>query len=118
MTYRRCVWLGIVSTGLGVSMLTAARAADSTDSSAPQVPVVARALLWSSDMRQPAALELVNRRLHKTPFGLLIALSGHPDYRNDLVLRVYTVGGREQLSVALKSNLTEQSLYDYWIEWK
>jgi hypothetical protein len=76
------------------------------------------ALLWSSDLQQLVALELVNRRLHKTPLGLLIAFSGHPDYRNDLVLRLYGIAGHEQGSVALKSNLTEQSSYDYWIEWK
>ena len=76
------------------------------------------ALLWSPSLQQVVALELVNRRLHKSPLGLLIAFSGHPDYRNDLVLRLYDIAGHEQASVALKSNLTEQSSYDYWIEWK
>jgi WD40 repeat protein len=75
------------------------------------------ALEWSLDNSRLASLELVNRRLHKTPFGLLIAFSGHPDFRNDLVLRVYGVTGDATAPLQLKQDLTEQSSYDYWIEW-
>jgi hypothetical protein len=74
-----------------------------------------QAIGWSPDMQRLALLNLVNRRLHKTPLGLLIAFSGHPDFRNDLVLEVRDVSGAEQRSVKLKSNLTEQSSYDYWL---
>lgn len=76
------------------------------------------ALQWSSDNTQLASLDLVNRRLHKTPLGLFVAGMGHPDYRNDLVLRIYTFAGRISAPVQLKRDLTEQSAYDYWIEWR
>jgi len=77
-----------------------------------------QAIEWFPDMQKLVLISLVNRRLHKTPFGLLIAFSGHPDYRNDLILQVREIAGQEQQSVKLKSNLTEQSSYDYWIEWQ
>ena len=77
-----------------------------------------QAIAWFPDMQKLVLLNLVNRRLHKTPLGLLIASSGHPDYRNDLVLQVRAIAGEEQHSVKLKSNLTEQSSYDYWIDWQ
>jgi hypothetical protein len=77
-----------------------------------------QAIAWFPDMQKLVLLNLVNRRLHKTPLGLLIASSGHPDYRNDLVLQVRAITGEQQHSVKLKSNLTEQSSYDYWIDWQ
>jgi len=76
------------------------------------------AMEWSPDMQELALINLVNRRLHKTPKGLLESFSGHPDYRNDLVLQLLVIASQERHSVQLKSNLTEQSSYDYWIEWQ
>jgi len=76
------------------------------------------ALAWSPNMRQFAILDLVGRRLHMSPLGLLGALSGHPDFRNDLVLRVMDLTDRGQRSAVLQSNLTEQSSYEYRIEWR
>jgi len=75
------------------------------------------ALAWSADGKQLASLELANRRLHKSPIGLLAASSGHPDFRNDLVLNVYRLEGGVTAPLKLERNLTEQSNYDYWIEW-
>jgi len=76
------------------------------------------ALAWSPDMRKMVILDLVGRRLHVSPLGLLGALSGHPDFRNDLVLRVTNLTDNENRSVVLTSNLTEQSSYKYGIQWK
>jgi hypothetical protein len=76
------------------------------------------ALAWSADMRKMAVLDLVGRRLHKSPLGLLEAFAGHPDFRNDLVLRVTNVTGKERLSIPLTGNLTEQSSYEYGIQWE
>jgi hypothetical protein len=76
------------------------------------------ALAWSPDMRKIAILDLVGRRLHASPLGLLGAFSGHPDFRNDLVLRVTSLTDKESRSVVLTSNLTEQSFYQYGIQWK
>ena len=76
------------------------------------------ALAWSADMRKMAILDLVGRRLKKSPLGLLAAFSGHPDFRNDLVLRVTSITGKENKTLALTSNLTEQSSYQYEIQWK
>jgi WD40 repeat protein len=72
----------------------------------------------SPDMREIVIMALVNRRLHKSPIGLLAAFSGHPDFRNDLVLQVRSIGKDPVRSVPLESNLTEQSSYDYWIDWQ
>ena len=76
------------------------------------------ALAWSPDMRKMVILDLVGRRLHVSPLGLVGAFSGHPDFRNDLVLRVTSLTDNENRSVVLTSNLTEQSSYEYGIEWK
>ncbi|MBS0379918.1 MAG: hypothetical protein JSS29_15670 [Proteobacteria bacterium] len=76
------------------------------------------ALAWSADDQRLATLELANRRLHKTPLGLLAGLSGHPDFRNDLVLREYGIDGGVSAPLVLERNLTEQSNYDYWIQWR
>jgi len=76
------------------------------------------ALAWSPDMRRMVILDLVGRRLHASPLGLLEAFSGHPDFRNDLVLRVTSFTDKENRSVVLTSNLTEQSSYQYGIQWK
>jgi WD40 repeat protein len=76
------------------------------------------ALAWSPDMRKMVILDLVGRRLHVSPLGLLGAFSGHPDFRNDLVLRVTNLTDNENRSVVLTSNLTEQSSYEYGIQWK
>jgi len=76
------------------------------------------ALAWSTDDERLASLELVNRRLHKTPFGELSALSGHPDYRNDVVLRMYDIAGGASAPLQLKLNVTEQMNFDFWIEWQ
>jgi WD40 repeat protein len=76
------------------------------------------ALAWSPDMRKMVILDLVGRRLHVSPLGLLAAFSGHPDFRNDLVLRVTNLADNENRSVVLTSNLTEQSSYEYGIQWK
>ena len=75
------------------------------------------ALAWSPDMRKMVILDLVGRRLHVSPVGLLGAFSGHPDFRNDLV-RVTSLTDNENRSVVLTSNLTEQSSYQYGIQWK
>jgi hypothetical protein len=76
------------------------------------------ALAWSPDMRKMVILDLVGRRLHVSPLGLLGVFSGHPDFRNDLVLRVINLADNENRSVLLTSNLTEQSSYEYGIQWK
>jgi WD40 repeat protein len=76
-----------------------------------------QAIAWSPDMRTLALITLVNRRLYKTPKGLVAAWAGHPDFRNDLILEIQTIATQEQKFVPLKSNLDEQIPSDYWIEW-
>jgi len=76
------------------------------------------ALAWSPDMRNMVIMDLVGRRLHVSPLGLLGAFSGHPDFRNDLVLRVTSLTDNVNRLVVLTSNLTEQSSYEYGLEWK
>lgn len=76
------------------------------------------ALAWSPDMQKLAVLDLVGRRLHKSPLGFLEAFAGHPDFRNDLVLRVASVTGKERRLIPLTGNLTEQSSYEYGIQWE
>jgi hypothetical protein len=76
-----------------------------------------QAIAWSPDMQTLALMTLVNRRLYKTPKGLVAAWAGHPDYRNDLILETRTIATQEQQFVPLKSNLDEQTPSDYWIEW-
>jgi len=75
-------------------------------------------IAFSPEMREMVLMALVNRRLHKSTIGLLAAFSGHPDFRNDLVLQVRSIGNDQVRSIPLESNLTEQSLYDYWIDWQ
>jgi hypothetical protein len=69
-------------------------------------------------MQQLALLGLVNRRLEKTPVALLGALSGHPDYRNDLILQLRTAAGRIESSSPLATGISEMSSRDFWIEWQ
>src|SRR5208282_1360126 len=76
------------------------------------------ALAWSPDMKKMAVLDLVDRRLHKSPLGLLEAFAGHPDFRNDLELKVMSILGKERQSIPLTVNLTEQSSYEYGIQWE
>jgi hypothetical protein len=75
-------------------------------------------IAFSPDMREMVLMTLANRRLHKSPIGLLAAFSGHPDFRNDLVLQVRSIGNNQLRSIPLESNLTEQSSYDYWIDFQ
>jgi hypothetical protein len=64
-----------------------------------------------------AVVALMRRRLHKTPVGVLEAFSGHPDFRNDLIFQVRDLANHEQRPISLKSNLSEQNSFQYWIDW-
>jgi hypothetical protein len=76
-----------------------------------------QSIAWSPDMRNIAVVALVRRRLHKTPVGVLEAFSGHPDFRNDLIFQVRDLANHEQRPIPLKSNLSEQNSFQYWIDW-
>jgi WD40 repeat protein len=76
-----------------------------------------QSIAWSPDMRSLAVVALVRRRLHKTPVGVLEAFSGHPDFRNDLIFQVRDLANQEQPPIPLKSNLSEQNSFQYWIDW-
>lgn len=76
------------------------------------------ALSWSPQGRRLAAFGFVNRRMNKTPLGLLGAAAGHPEYRNDGVLSVYRIGDERHFSVVLKRGISEMSSPNIEIEWK
>ena len=76
------------------------------------------ALAWSPDGRRLAAFGLINRRLNKTPLGLLGAAAGHPEFRNDGVLNVYGIPNERDFSVILKRGISEMSSPNIAFEWK
>src|SRR6266851_966254 len=65
-----------------------------------------QALFWSPDAQRIAAFGLHNRRMNKTPVGLLAALAGHPEFRNDVVLHVHRIVGDEGFSLELKRGVS------------
>lgn len=75
-------------------------------------------LSWSPDMQRIAAFGFVNRRMNKTPLGLLWAAAGHPEFRNDGVLSVYRIGDDRRFSVVLKRGISEMGSANIEIEWK
>ncbi len=77
-----------------------------------------RALSFSPGMTQLAAFAFQNRRLSKTPLGLLGYLEGHPDYRNDGVFTVYRIANEQKFSLVLKSGMSEMKSSEIEIEWK
>lgn len=77
-----------------------------------------QAIAWSPDMRTLALITRVNRRLYKTPKGLVAAWAGHPDYRNDVILEFLTIATQQQKFVRLKSNQDEQIPSDCRLEWR
>jgi len=76
------------------------------------------ALAWSPDGRQLATFGFVNRRMNKSPLGLLGAAAGHPEFRNDGQLSVYTMGQEEHLAVVLKRGISEMGSPNIELEWK
>jgi len=77
-----------------------------------------RALSWSPDTKQLAAFTYQNRRLSKTPMGLLGNMLGHPDYRNDGVLSVYRISNEQKFSIVLKRGMSEMVSSEIEFEWK
>ncbi len=75
-------------------------------------------LSWSPDKKQVAAFTYQNRRLSKTPFGLLGSMLGHPDYRNDGVISVYRVEKEQNFSIVLKRGMSEMDSSEIEFEWK
>ena len=69
-------------------------------------------------MQRIAAFGFVNRRMNKTPLGLLWAAAGHPEFRNDGVLNVYRIGDDRRFSVVLKRGISEMGSANIEIEWK
>lgn len=76
------------------------------------------ALSWSPDMQHIAAFSFQNRRMNKTPLGLLGAAAGHPEFRNDGVLDVYSVSDEKRVSLVLKRGVSEMSSPNIEFEWK
>lgn len=76
------------------------------------------ALSWSPDMQRIAAFGLHDRRMNKTPLGLLAALAGHPEFRNDGILTVYRLRDEARLSLVLKRGMSEWGSPNIEIEWK
>lgn len=76
------------------------------------------ALSWSPDMQRIAAFGLHNRRMNKTPLGLLGAVAGHPEFRSDGVLTVYRFGDDASFSVVLRREISEWSTPNIEVEWK
>lgn len=77
-----------------------------------------QALSWSPDTKQLAAFTYQNRRLSKTPMGLLGNMLGHPDYRNDGVLSVYRIVNEQNFSIVLKRGMSEMVSSEIEFEWK
>jgi dipeptidyl aminopeptidase/acylaminoacyl peptidase len=78
----------------------------------------AGALSWSPDMERIAVFGFHNRRMNKTPLGLLGAVAGHPEFRNDGILTVYRLGDEAGLSLVLKRGISEWGSPNVEIEWK
>ena len=76
------------------------------------------ALSWSPDMQRVAAFGLHNRRMNKTPLGLLAAGAGHPEFRNDGIVTVYGLSDETRLSLVLKRDISEWGSPAVEIEWK
>ena len=76
------------------------------------------AISWSPDGQQIAAFGTHNRRMNKTPLGLLAAMAGHPEFRNDGVLHVYAMASDRHFSVELKRAMSEWGSAQIRIEWK
>jgi hypothetical protein len=75
------------------------------------------ALSWSPQGQRLAAFGLVNRRMNKSPLGLLGAAAGHPEFRNDGALNVYTLGDQKHFSVLLKRGISEWGSPNIELEW-
>ena len=75
-------------------------------------------LAWSSDMQQIAAFGFQNRRMNKSPLGLLFAAAGHPEFRNDGVIEIYILMDENRWSLPLAFGITEMSSPSVEIEWK
>lgn len=76
------------------------------------------ALSWSADMQQIAAFAFQNRRMNVSPLGLLFAAAGHPEFRNDGAIELYTVNDEKRWSIPLTRGISEMSSPRIEIEWK
>jgi hypothetical protein len=76
------------------------------------------AIAWSPDGQRLALIGWRNRRMDKNPFALLAAAAGHPIFRNDAVLSVYTMHGGELFSILLQRGISEQVGRRVRVEWK
>jgi hypothetical protein len=73
---------------------------------------------WSPDMQRIAAFGFRNRRMNRSPLGLLFGAAGHPEYRNDGVFELYVTNAEERWSLPLARGISEMSSPSVEIEWK
>ena len=75
-------------------------------------------LSWSPDTKHIASVEWRNRRMNKTPFGLIGAFAGHPEFRNDAILSVYQTSSSQHISYVLERGISEMSSSNIVMQWK